>query len=204
MVLFACPHFGLVDREKFHAVKDAIFRTVATSRDVVLVVKPHPGEKPHETERLARGYPNTIIADARADIRGLILACDAFITLGSTSTMDALLAGKPVIWPDLAGLVWWDDNFINSGATLVVRSEQELARSFDCLADGSIAEVMLKLKEDRQRFLEGWVFRADGRASERIADLALAIIRQGRNRAAGDFTEASHAGYRDSLVAEDQ
>jgi len=204
MVLFACPYSGFVDQEKFRAVKDAIFRTVATRHDVVLVVKHHPGEKPDQTERLARGHPNIIKADAHGDIRELILACDAFITLGSTSTMDALLAGKPVIWPDLAGLVWWDDNFISSGATLVVRSEQELARSFDRLTDGSIAEVMATLKEDRQRFLERWAFRADGRASERIADLALAIIRQGRNRAAGDFTDSSHAGCRDSLVAEDR
>ena len=187
IVLFARVYSGFVDKERLAAVERAIIRAVAGCRNMVLVVKPHPGDKPQGNKRLAEGHQNVLFADPGDDIRELIQRCDAFITLGSTSTMDALLARKPVIWPALAELVWWADMFMDSDAVAVVRSEEELVRIMKSVADGSISEIMTGLEPARQRFLEHCVFRTDGRASERIADLALAAVRQARNPGTGDF-----------------
>lgn len=171
-VLLACVFSGLVDRDKLAAVYEAIVRSAASCPNVVLIVKLHPGDPPKAARQFNRGAGRIIVADARADIRALILDCDAFVTLGSTSTMDALLAGKPVIWPDLFDLAWWDDDFIKSGATLVARSEDELASCFRAVADGSVVAAQSALDPARQRFLERMIFRTDGQAAQRIAALA--------------------------------
>jgi hypothetical protein len=171
-VLLACTFSNLADRDKLAAVYKAIVRSAARCPNIVLIVKPHPGDPPKVARQFNRGAGGIIMADAREDIRALILDCDAFVTLGSTSTMDALLAGKPVIWPDLFHLRWWNDDFIKSGATLVARSEDELASCFRAVADGSVGAAQAALEPERQRFLERTIFRTDGQAAQRVAALA--------------------------------
>ena len=162
------------------AVKQAIFQAADRMPGLCLVVKPHPLENVRETQRLARGYRNILFADPRDDIRELIKACDAFITVGTTATMDALIAHKLTIWAAFPGLTWQaNDCFLQSGATLAAHTEEELARSLQIVVNGSHERVLADLESARQDFLCRAVFRADGQASARIEALALQFAQGG-------------------------
>ena len=108
------------------------------------------------------------------------MMCDSFLTLGSTATLDALILNKLVIWPAFPGFVWWDDPFLKSEATIVVRSKKELACILQSLVDGSREKMLLPIEAARQQFLRQWVYKADGHASARIGSLAFEMARSGR------------------------
>jgi hypothetical protein len=161
------------------AVKRAIFEEVDRSKGVSLIVKPHPLEDMRETVGLARGLKNIEFVDAKMDIRELIPACDAFLTLGSTSTMDALVAGKPIIFPAFPGLVWWEDRFLTSGAVFVASARGQLAELLAALATDGLASASRELETARTRFLERTAYRIDGMAASRVQEIALRLARRG-------------------------
>lgn len=154
-------------------VKQAILRAVHKIDGVCLVVKPHPLEKVKETQKLASGLKNIIFAEPAEDIRELTKACDVFITLGSTSTMDALIARKLVIFPAFPGLVWWDDMYLKCRATYEASSEAELVRCLQAVAEGQREKMLAEKESARQAFLHEQVYRTDGQASARIAKLTM-------------------------------
>jgi hypothetical protein len=113
------------------------------------------------------------IADSAGDIRQLIKECDCFITLGSTATVDAIVARKLVIQPMFRPVASCSDIFSKSGAILVANSIEEFDQY---LHEASInsPEVMLDgLEPARQAFLLAWFFKVDGGSSKRVANLGL-------------------------------
>jgi hypothetical protein len=193
------PYDDFVDPKLLVLVKKAVFQAADKATGLCLVVKPHPLENVCETKRLARECRNILFTDPHAEIRELIKACDAFVTLGTTSTVDALIAKKLIIWPALPGLVWWDDNFIKSGATLVARSEEELVRSLQMIVDGSRNRILADLEPSRQRFLRQWVHKADGQASARIEALALQMAKIGTSPGGKELITHAEQGVADDV-----
>jgi CDP-glycerol glycerophosphotransferase (TagB/SpsB family) len=84
-------------------MKTAIFNAAKLTPDVVLIVKPHTQENIEHTKKLIGNSSNIIVAERNSDIRELILMCDAFISFGSTATIDALIANKLIICPIFSG-----------------------------------------------------------------------------------------------------
>lgn len=179
MVLFASLY--LLDHysefgdypEVLKSVKKSIFSAVSDIEGMVLVVKPHPLENVRDTRHIAKGYKDIVFVDQRDDIRELIRACDVFITLGSTSTMDALVAKKIVVFPAFPGLVWWNDMYLKNNVTVEVKSEEELSCVLKEVVGGQSDRLLKDMEPSRQNFLRGMVHQADGHASARIADLAI-------------------------------
>jgi CDP-glycerol glycerophosphotransferase (TagB/SpsB family) len=163
-----------VDPTILSSVKKTIFQAADQVEKINLVVKPHPLEDVSALKHLATGYRNITFVGAEEDIRELTKICDVFITLGSMSTLGALILRKPVIWPAFSGSIWWEeeDPFIMSGATLVARSMEELVNYLLCLIDGKGDMLLNDIESSRQLFLENWLYRPDGQASYRIASLA--------------------------------
>jgi len=182
VVLFASTYsikaYGtLLNPRRLEAFKEALFKTANQIEGLCLVVKPHPLENVRATRRLARGCRNVLFADQRSDIRELIPACDAFIAMGSTSTMEALIARKLVISPNFPGLAWWDDIYLKNNVAFGVDSEEELAHVLRTLAVGKCGQLLADLEPARQSFLSKWVFGLDGQASARIVALAQEMAR---------------------------
>jgi hypothetical protein len=159
------------DPELLRLMKRAVFQAVDQVAGVCLVVKPHPLEDVRETKQLARKRRNILFVDPRADICKLIKVSDAFVGLGSSATLDALISNKLTICPAFPGWIW-SDLFVKSGATLVPRSAEDVVRSLQIVVDCSCTRVLVDLEPARQRFLSQWVYQADGRASVRIETLA--------------------------------
>jgi CDP-glycerol glycerophosphotransferase (TagB/SpsB family) len=164
--------------QRLRQAKLAFFEATSAVDGLQVVVKPHPLEDVHETRRLAAGSRNVVFADPQEDIRTLIPECDVFVTLGSTATMDALVQRKLVLFLAFPGLVWWDDMYLKSNATLVARSEADVVA---CIrgAIGKEGKLALSaLEAARQRFLADWIGEWGGGSAKRVADMIAEMRRE--------------------------
>ena len=182
VILFASVYSPKSDKEYSSLknvitdVKRAVFSAADRVDKIILLVKPHPLENVKETKRIAKGYKNIIFVDQKLDIRELIKSSDAFITLGSTSTMDALIANKLIIFPAFEGLVWQEDLYLKSQVAHAVTTEDELIECFKKIADATEAEIMEPLKPAIKAFLEDQIYRADGLSAQRVANLVMQMM----------------------------
>lgn len=181
MILFASAYASVWDEMEFpellDSIKRAIFKSVDKTNDIYLIVKPHPLEDEKDTKKLACGYKNIMFTDKKDDIKRFIRACDIFISLGTTATLDAIIANKLIICPKFPGWIW-SDWFVNSGAVLVPKSTDELLQIVKMVENGARQKVLADLEPARQRILEQWVFRADGCAADRIKSLLLDMTKK--------------------------
>lgn len=180
MVLFAAPYYisGFPDVKRLgNQITEDLFAAADRSQRMTLVVKPHPIlNQSGEIKKIAGKRSNIVFADPKANIQNLILACDSFIALGSTTTLDALIAGKLTITPAYPG--WTaNDSFIESGATMVPRSAAELMQSVGIAEGPARKRALSDLAPARNRFLGDFIFKADGRAVDRIADIVREMSR---------------------------
>lgn len=160
--------------EVLQGMKRAIFDMAAKTQEVILVVKPHPHENVEATRKLARVGQNIVFADQGADIRELIITCDAFISFGSTATIDAMIAGKLSICPIFPG--WpFSEEFRKSGAVLTPQSPDQLMDIFMQIAEGKQQQLAGALAAARLAWLNHIAYKTDGLASSRIGAAALSI-----------------------------
>ena len=161
--------------DRLERAKQMVLEASSRVSGLTLIVKPHPCENVAETKRLASRFQNILFVTPQDDIRNLAEVCDVFISFGSSTIQSALVANKPVIYPFFPGLLWWDEDdiFLKSGAVLEVRSAEELVHSLQAVVDGTITKSLDKLKPAREQFLDDWVYKIDGQASVRIANLAM-------------------------------
>lgn len=152
------------------AMKRAIFVAAAARPTLTLIVKPHPLEDVNETRALASEAVNIVFADGREDIRTYIAMCDAFVTLGSASTLDAVVLGKPTICPSFPG--WrWSELFVNSGAIAVPRTVDEVASAFGELAEDGGVSILARHARARDTFLSEWVQDGGRGGTDRVIAL---------------------------------
>ena len=158
--------------ELLRSMKRAVFEAADKSSGICLVVKPHPVENVRETRSIAGKNKNIIFVSQKSDIRELSRICDAFVSFGSTATLDALILGKLVICPVFPGWIW-SNLFTYTGATLEPNSFHEVLEAFRLVDNDMHEGVKAKLEIARQKVLSNWVYRADCMATKRIAELAL-------------------------------
>jgi len=136
--------------------------------DAKIVVKPHPSQAPGMLRGLCAAYPRLILAQPTDDIRTLIRDCDVFLSISSTSMLEALYCGRVVISVDYPGS-GIDPIYTESGATLVARSAEDLRRLLDISLQPFLVERLLdRKKEARRKLLHDFVHIPDGRATERV------------------------------------
>jgi hypothetical protein len=150
-------------------MRQAIFEAARNHPGIVLVVKPHPHEQVKETSSLAGDAPNIIFADRASDIRDLIAISDAFMSFGSTATIDALIADKPCICPIFPG--WpFSENFRVSGALFVPETREQISDLFARIAAGESMKDEEIMRRARAQYLDRVAYKADGLAAFRIGN----------------------------------
>lgn len=165
-------HGDYTDPGILRDMKLAIFRAADCSSGLLLIVKPHPHENVDETRALCGNCQNVVFAEQTSDIRAVIAVCDAFISFGSTATIDALIADKLTVCPIFPG--WpFSDVFRDSGAVLVPQSEDELMALFKKLETGNLLKEKAALGGARSAYLQEISHQPDGLASARIEKLVL-------------------------------
>ena len=181
MILFASqPYYvGVFNSpEKRKEMIQAVVKVAGALENIRLVVKPHPGENTRELKSLIGSTRNAVLVERTRSISGLIKACDIFVTCFSTSALQALYAGKPVInihFPDNGG----SGLYVESGATWVARSTDEVGTHIMNLISKRRDEEMRKKEEARERFLRRMLFCTDGRAADRVVEIVADMLGKG-------------------------
>jgi hypothetical protein len=162
--------------EILRAMKRAIFYAAEQNPDAILVVKPHPVEKAKDTRALAGRADNIIFVDQDSDIRDLIVMCDAFLSFGSTATVDALIAGKVCVCPMFPG--WpFGESFRQAGVVLAPESPAHIEKIFSEIAENGGLLPASDIATARRKFLADIACVADGLAAVRIKEHLLGLMR---------------------------
>ena len=155
-------------------MKKAIFNAANKVQGLTLIVKPHPLEDVDETRSLLSSEENILFTPASTDIRDLINVCDVFISLGTTATIDAMIAKKIIICPVFDDWIW-SEWLVKSNATLVPRSEKEIEEIFISILEDSGEEIKSELQSNQELYIEKMVYKPDGFSSNRTAQLAMKL-----------------------------
>ena len=169
------------DPQLLYDMKRSIFEAADKSTNIVLVVKPHPTENVKETKSIAGKNKNIKFVSQKSDIRELIRTCDAFISFGSTATVDALIARKLVVCPIFPGWIW-SNLFKDSGVTLLPTNSKEIFKIFQLVANNKHEDIIAKLETKRLIFLSDWIHIADGMSTHRISEIAISMSKLNSNQ----------------------
>lgn len=152
-------------------MKRAVFDAFSDLPGAFLLVKPHPVEDEHETKLLIGSRENITQINKQSDIREIIKICDAFISFGSTATIDALIASKPVLCPLISG--WKFSNlFLDSGAVSIARNSIEIKSFVSQISSGQGA-ISLPSDSAVKFFLERVTSDCRGNAANKIMNLII-------------------------------
>ena len=184
MILFASqPYYvGVFDTPDIRKdMINALVQVCNSQKHVKLVIKPHPGDNVRDLKQLIdRSCPTTIL-DRTIDISPFIKACDILVTFFSTTALQAIYAGKPVInldFPNSGGLSLYS----KSGATWIARSTEELAAHIQNLIGEDRDKEIASRETARQRFLTDMVYLPDGQATKRVLKVVRNILQNNYKR----------------------
>ena len=143
-------------------------------KDVVLVIKQHPGEAEEYTkaimEHLKNYKINAIITPKNSDTYEQIYICDLMIARHSTTAMEAVALNKPIILLNLSGEP--DPvEYVKEGVAIGVYKEEELKPVIErLLKDDS------ELVRNRKKYIRKYLYKIDGNATERVAKVVDEMI----------------------------
>lgn len=166
------PWFVLTAQEasasQFGAIRDAVLAT----RDAILIVKAHPREDPSAYRALdepARERTR-VISGVSPALHDLLLAADATITFHSTTNLESLLLGTPVITVALGELRRVDRLVFLERFGLPLATSEAALREIIASAAGEPRAFRESLRPRVVDAIEGLLANAGG-ATPRCADL---------------------------------
>ncbi len=133
-----------------------------------LVVKLHPQEHDGATQALVDGMERRDrVRVIRGGANGALLSrADVQLSLGSTTTVEALLLGTPGVFVDPFGIESDFAAAVEAGA---------VARVTDLAQLGDVLETLRSKRVELGSLEQHYAHALDGRSAERIADLALRL-----------------------------
>lgn len=179
-------------------------RLAAALPGVTFVYRPHPFEKPEAYDGQLDGYPNLHLVK-QGTIEGWILRASAILHRGSSTAIEATLAGRPAFSPD------WIPAPVSYPAVDAVSihcaSEEELRDGLDRALRGE-AGILDPVRDSLRDVLAQWFAEVDGAAHRRVGDAVLECLREGggrvsldRCRDALEHLDSPQAGWRDRARA---
>jgi len=152
----------------------AVYNAMKQLKNVQLVIKLHPRE--HQKAPLYKKDKSfkPIIVGKDTNTYELLNACDLVIIKWSTTGMEAIALNKPLVILNLGGRpdrVEW----VKEGVALGVYNENDLKPTIEkLLKDDS------ELAKNRDKYIEKYLHKIDGKATERIVDLIGEMIKERR------------------------
>ncbi len=163
------------DRKKFITTVCSAMRKFPNER---LVIKLHPNEhmKTYQKILFNIGEDKAIICQ-NIDIYELLHACDLLMTVHSTVALEAMIFDKPVITINLTGKPDFFP-YAESGAAIGVYKKEDLVSAISkALRDPHVKE---NLEKNRKKFIYRHIYKLDGQASKRVANLIIRLIEESK------------------------
>ena len=164
--------------EEQRMLTELIVRAVSNFDEYVLVIKLHPRESLEEYAYLEKHPLKNrfrVVEDKDVDLYDLIQASRIVITQWSTVGLDAMLFGKDVTTVNMLGPK--DPlGYAESGAAIGVYKEDDLVHAIENALYNE--EVRKKLAKARKKFIYEHAYKQDGKASKRVVDLVMQMIKE--------------------------
>ncbi|PXF51775.1 MAG: hypothetical protein C4B55_05335 [Candidatus Methanophagaceae archaeon] len=178
LVTFATQGFSDQIRRKL------IFEVLKSMKkldEVLLVIKPHPREKPKLYRNLLKEFNADISSDKIVLMPGvntskLVKASDLLLTVHSTVALESNVIGTPVVTLNFTAEK--DLFYSQEGGAVGVENPETLTNTiYKALFDEEFREEM---KINRDEFLRKFIACKDGGAAERAADLVLEVMKKSK------------------------
>lgn len=158
--------FDVFSEEETEKSLKTVINSIKKIKKVALIIKQHPTEDEKITN-LIKSYIkddeiSALLVPKKSDIYEQLFICDLMITKFSTTAMEAVTLNKPVIVlnlsgkPDLA-------NFVEEGIALGVYNEKEFIPTVEKLLKNNKL-----LEENRNKYIKKYLYKMDGKATERV------------------------------------
>ncbi|MBP1908195.1 glycosyltransferase family 52 [Methanolobus bombayensis] len=152
----------------------SVCNTIRDNSEILLMIKPHPSESNDLHEKVVHEtqIQNYMFCE-NMDIIDLVNVCDVLITIHSTVALEAMFFEKPVITVNYSGQ---EDimSYAEEGAAIGVYSFNELTLALDkALHDDYLIS---QLRKKQKVYLHDYLYRIDGKASERIVTIAETLV----------------------------
>lgn len=172
------PEWGyFINKEKEKIIRETS-RIMKYFPGVKLVIKLHPRESWEDVKRIVNDLKEEekkrirIIRDFKAE--ELIRASELVINVRSTIGVEALLLGKPVIQMDIFNHWPMIKEYSKFNASIIVKNKEQLINAIKKV----LAKDYLKeYEKSREKFMKWYLYKMDGRASERIINLIEDMIK---------------------------
>jgi UDP-N-acetylglucosamine:LPS N-acetylglucosamine transferase len=134
-----------------------------------LIIKQHPAETEDHTalikDFLNHNDVNSILTAKDSDTYEQLFACDLMITRHSTTALEAVAMGKPVIILNLSKESDIVD-YVSEKVAAGVYEKKKLRETILRLLDDD-----KELKKNREAYLDRHLFKIDGKATDRVVDV---------------------------------
>lgn len=156
----------------------AVVRAMDNFPHEQLIIKLHPDEDIEDYHGLLEeiSYSKAIVCQD-IDLYEILNACNLLMTVHSTVALEAMLFNKPVICIDLTGRCF-TSFYTESGAAIGVYREEDLIPAIQkTLYDPQFRDEQ---EQNRKKFINKHIYKPDGQASKRVADLIMQMIEESR------------------------
>ena len=182
IVLWATACHGLSNEENIKNF-NAVFRATQNLKDVALIIKQHPREGGRYTKMIEKYLDNykitAVITPKSSDTYEQLYVCNVMLTKTSTVVVEAVALNTPVIILNLSGDSDIVD-YVKEGVALGVYKEEDLQPVIEKLLEDDT-----ELARNRRTYIEKDLYKIDGKASERVADLITQMIEESRREKDG-------------------
>jgi CDP-glycerol glycerophosphotransferase (TagB/SpsB family) len=151
------------------------------------VFKIHPREDPkYYEDLLTRLDMSGIIITQKIELDALLQASSLVVTAFSTVALEAMILDRPVLIVNLSGEPDPID-FVRSGAALAAYTPENVALQLERLLTDAGSGAALA--QNRRQYIRDQMFRTDGQAAQRVADLILQMSTINGTRNQGHFAD---------------
>lgn len=150
---------------------ESFLRVLEDMPEICLFIKPHPIDPVTAIYDPLLKYKNVILSK-EVNTYHLIEASSLVITKDSTTGMEAVALNKPLIVLNLSGTPDVVD-YVEEGVALGVYREEELLPAIKKLLNDD-----RKLRENRDKYIEGFLLKVDGESSRRAAKFVEGVLEQ--------------------------
>ena len=145
--------------------------------NISLVIKEHPLDTRLDKKRYSELQDGKIIiTQYDMPIQNLIGLADVYITFFSATTFDAIYQNKATV-----NLIYKDsvcDNLFElSNVSFIAKNKNDIEYVFRLTELGKHNELMSEIVESRKKFFEGWYDQSHTSATQKIAQIALKMVR---------------------------
>ena len=137
--------------------------------DLPVVIKPHPGEDMNFHRKLSMKYPQAILVDKDSNTNRLVKNCEILVTCSSTTALQAMIAGKPVIIFNFRGCSEHSP-YYGSKAVSIASTYEELTKVIKYTLENK-NKILSENNKEREDFIKFNTYLPDGNASGRILDI---------------------------------